>query len=205
MKFPFVWLNSIQLITKILDSDRPNFSISHSETASPISPDPMLDVPSPFPLASTLAALLPSILESELGLVALAPGPTSNASPQTSAKDREFQIYAIAGPNASKVVHCRPKGEVWLWQFSGSSSLAVYAPSSLAAIENHTTPELSNLTTAKLKSGASEEKRVALSKLDSQLIPIDMPFTITPNKASDGEESITIAIAMVPLKRSAPQ
>lgn len=138
-----------------------------------------------------------------MGLVALAPGPTASATTLTSAKDREFQLYAIAGPNASKVIHCRPKGEVWLWQFSGSSSLSVYAPSSLSAIEHHSNPELSNLTTAKLKSGASEEKKVTLSKLDSQLIPVDMPFVITPNKAQEGEESITIAIAMVPLKREA--
>lgn len=128
----------------------------------------------------------------------LAPHPTSNAP--SNAQDREFQVYAISGPNASKVVHCRPKGEIWLWQFNGASRLSFYAPESINSVEHHTSPELSNLLTAKLKSDASSSRSVELSKLDSQLIPINTPFSITPQD----NESITIAISMVPIKKNAP-
>lgn len=131
----------------------------------------------------------------------LAPGPTADASPETSAKDREFQVYAIAGPNASKAKHYRATGEFWLWQFSGASCLSIYDPSSLSAIERYTTPELSNLTTATLKSDPSIVKKIDLSKLDSQLIPAGTPFMIEPQAGKDGEESITIAIAMIPITR----
>lgn len=134
----------------------------------------------------------------------LSHNPATDASSLTSG-DREFQVYAVAGDNASKIVHCRPKGEVWLWQFSGTSRLSVYSPSSILAVEHHPLADLPQLTTAKLKSDSSPEKTVSLSKLDSQLIPIDTPFSITPEKIDNAEASVTIVIAMVPLKRSEQQ
>lgn len=202
------------------------------EEEAPVHVDSKKSLPRPFALRPRINEILPHVISSTHGCLPIDFKPTSENSNEGDkseekkdeaaepAEEREFLVHAVAGPNASSLVHCRPNIETWIWQWSGSAKLTIFSAKAVHALQHFdSSSPLANLATATFttknedgsETGPKEDERGAkeifLNEGDSQLIPIHVPYSITPiNEEKDGEDaasngnSTTILISMLPIK-----